>query len=424
MLADRESPARTASPQEQPLWGHGAAFGALSADAYLSLGSMEGMDERPLVEVERAAPIAKPARAVCWPGYAAAAGMTAIAYAIHYLPFPPFALATEAGARRPISAAIIAIVLGVLARNLIAGFASAAAGCRVIVRKVLPGTIILTGAGLNLLTLTKIGGSALVVVIFCIALASASGLLFGHWCRLRRQTALLIGAGTAICGNSAIVAVAPLVEAKDEDLVLSIATVNLFGMVTMLLLPLIGGMLRLGDEAFGVLAGSTVHSVPQAVAAGFAYSPAAGALATLVKLVRVTLLAPLVFLLAVHYARTHGTAAGPSKRPAVHFARLVPWFVWGFIALALLNTLGLIPVLSFELPAGIWGVTRDINVSVTNRPRVGHASADRYRQPGDPDRPSRLHCAHRRQLVLDSGDDVTGETRKIVLGSLRAGSKQ
>ena len=113
----------------------------------------------------------------------------------------------------------------------------------------------------------------------------------------------------------------------------------------MFALPALGGLLHLRDDAFGVWAGTSIHAVPQVVAAGFAYSARAGALATLVKLVRVTLLAPFLFVLGFSYARRRGSAV------SIHYARLVPPFVYGFLALSLLNTLGLLPVLMFRFGA-------------------------------------------------------------------------
>ena len=103
----------------------------------------------------------------------------------------------------------------------------------------------------------------------------------------------------------------------------------------MFLLPAVGGLLHLRDDAFGVWAGTSIHAVPQVVAAGFAYSASAGALATLVKLVRVTLLAPFLFVLG------YPVCAPQRLAVAIQYARLVPPFVYGFLALSLLNTLGL-----------------------------------------------------------------------------------
>ncbi len=308
------------------------------------------------------------AQAVELPGYLAAGAVVGLAYAVHYLPFAPFTVAAESGVRHPISAAIIAILLGMALRNMLALPDSLRTGCKHIVKRVIPMAIVLMGAGLNLAAMASIGFAALTVVMFGIAIGVLAGYYIGRIMGLNWRTSLLLGTGTGICGNSAIAAVAPLIDAEEDDFVLSVATVNLFSLLAMLAWPAIGGLLHLGDEAFGVWAGTSIHAVPQVVAAGFAYSPEAGALATLVKLVRVTMLAPLVFILAVMYARDHANDTSTTARLTVRYARLVPWFVWGFLGFAVLNTLGLLPVLEFG-PSGFLaslGVADQLSVSIAD----------------------------------------------------------
>lgn len=317
-------------------------YGSLDADALASLGSMEGLDV-PIVVTRSAPEKKKPARPPIWPGYVAAFLITVAAYLVHYLPFAPFRVVGEFGVRRPVSQAIIAILLGALARNLFRLPNVVLDGSKGIVRKVIPLTIVLTGFSLNLTSIEKVGARALVIILAGICVATGAAYLFGRMLKLWARTALLIGAGTAICGNSAIVAVAPLIDATDEDLLLSMSTINLLGLPLMFLFPLAGAMLGLGDQAYGVWAGTSIHAVPQVVAAAFAFSPGAGSIATLVKLVRVALLAPFTFVLAILYARRKRTSG-----VAVRYSRLVPPFFWGFIAAALMNTLGLIPALEFH----------------------------------------------------------------------------
>ncbi|MCH8969252.1 MAG: putative sulfate exporter family transporter [Planctomycetes bacterium] len=339
---------------------------ALSSEAILSLGSMEGVYD-PVVTTPAQA--ARPAaHAVELPGYLAAGAVVGLAYAVHYLPLAPFTAAAESGVRHPVSAAIIAILLGLALRNTLALPDSLRAGCKHIVKKVIPMAIVLMGAGLNLAAMASIGLAALTVVMFSIAIGVLAGYYIGRFMGLNWRTSLLLGTGTGICGNSAIAAVAPLIDAEEDDFVLSVATVNLFSLLAMLAWPAIGGLLHLGDEAFGVWAGTSIHAVPQVVAAGFAYSPEAGALATLVKLVRVTMLAPLVFILAMMYARDHADDTSTTARFTVRYARLVPWFVWGFVGFAVLNTLGLLPVLEFR-PSGFLasiGVGDQLSVSIAD----------------------------------------------------------
>lgn len=309
---------------------------------------MEGVYD-PVVAAPKVAEAAWARPATLAPGYVLAAAVCVLAYLMHRLPFAPFGIAAENGLRHPISAAMIAIVIGLALRNVLALPDAIRAGCRSAVRKIIPVAIVLMGAGLNVTHIASVGVRALLITVVCIVVAMAAGYYFGRLLGLNWKTALLLGTGTGICGNSAIVAVAPLIDAEDDDLVLSIGAVNLFGLLAMLAWPIVGGMLHLGDEMFGIWSGTSIHAVPQVVAAGFAFSPEAGTLATLIKLVRVTMLAPLVFVLALLYARHHNTEAAPGDKLTVRYARLVPWFVWGFIALALLNTLGLLPTLHFHL---------------------------------------------------------------------------
>ena len=299
---------------------------------------MEGIHQLPKPAAPKPAAKAQPKAGGSWQGYALTALVAAIAYGIHYLPFPPF----QVGNRYPVSAAIIAIVGGVLVRNVLPLPGAAVDAAKGLARKLIPMTIVLTGAGLNLARVATVGSRALIITVICICVSMGVTIWLARVFKVWFRTALLIGAGTAICGTSAIVAVAPLIEAEDQDLMLSIGTVNILGLLLMFVLPAVGGLLHLRDDAFGVWAGTSIHAVPQVVAAGFAYSASAGALATLVKLVRVTLLAPFLFVLGFAYAKRHGSAV------SIRYARLVPSFVYGFLALSLGNTLGLLPVLQFR----------------------------------------------------------------------------
>lgn len=297
-------------------------LGPLSDEQLASLGSMEGWSG-PVVEA--AGRPAEKARPSPWPGYVLALAVAAVAFALHRT-----------------SGAILAILLGLAVRNLLSIPPAMVDAAKAMVKRLIPITIVLTGAGLNLGALATVGLPAIGVTVLSMGVAMGAAYFAGRALGLWRRTAVLIGAGTAICGNSAIVAVAPLIEAEDDDVLLSMTTINLLGLALMFASPLAGRLLGLSDQAFGVWAGSTIHAVPQVVVAGFTYSEKAGALATLVKLVRVALLAPLVFVLAAGYARRHTT------RMRVHYTRLIPPFIWGFIAMALLNTAGLLPVLEFR----------------------------------------------------------------------------
>jgi len=301
---------------------------------------MEGIHALPHGVGAKTAVKSKPAAAWWW-RYLPAMAVAGVSYAVHYLPFPPFRVVSGSSARYPVSAAMIAMVMGVLVRNLLPLPQAVVESAKGLARRTIPPAIVLAGAGLNLGQVASVGPKALMITLLAMTIAMASTMWLARLFRVAHRTAMLIGAGTAICGTSAIVAVGPLVEADDTDLMLSIGAINILGLALMFLLPAAGGLMHLSDQWFGVWAGTTIHAVPQVVAAGFAYSAGAGALATLVKLVRVAMLAPFLFVLGILHARKRGQAL------AIPYARLVPAFLYGFLALSAMRTFSLLPMLQF-----------------------------------------------------------------------------
>ena len=161
---------------------------------------------------------------------------------------------------------------------------------------------------------------------------------------------LLIGVGTGICGSSAIVALAPLIKANNEDITYSVGVINLLGVVAMLLFPVVGSLAMLDAEVYGIWCGLGIHATPQVIAAGFAHAgdgQTAGEMATIVKLVRISLLGPVVFVLGAWFAYTQRQTIYIDE--PVRYSRLVPGFVILFLAMALLRTLGFLPEVTLHL---------------------------------------------------------------------------
>ena len=161
---------------------------------------------------------------------------------------------------------------------------------------------------------------------------------------------LLIGVGTGVCGSSAIVALAPLIKANNEEITYSVGVINLLGVVAMLLFPVVGSLAMLDAEVYGIWCGLGIHATPQVIAAGFAHAgdgQTAGEMATIVKLVRISLLGPVVFVLGAWFAYTQRQAIYIDE--PVRYSRLVPGFVVLFLAMALLRTLGFLPEVTLHL---------------------------------------------------------------------------
>jgi uncharacterized integral membrane protein (TIGR00698 family) len=231
---------------------------------------------------------------------------------------------------------ILALVCGLLVANVLGVPAAARPGIRFAVQRILRLGIILLGARLSLGEVLTLGGQALGVVLALMTIALLFAYGVGRLLGLSRQLALLIGVGTAVCGNSAIIATAPIIEAEERDVSFAVATITLFGTLAVLLYPLVGLALALSQPVFGVWAGSAINDTSQVVAASAAYGAVALTTATVVKLTRNALMAPLLLAIAWWWRRQ----AGVARRGA---AGAVPLFVLGFLLLVLLRTLGLVP---------------------------------------------------------------------------------
>ena len=230
-------------------------------------------------------------------------------------------------------------------------------GFRFSFQAVLRTAIVLLGATFSAQQVAAIGGKAVTMIVALMTIALLAAHALGRLAKVPGRLATLIGVGTAVCGNSAIAAVAPVIHARDEDVSFAIATNTLFGTLCVFFYPLIAHALGMSDAGFGTWAGAAVNDTSQVVAAGFAYSDAAGRLATAVKLTRNALMGPVIVLMGILYARAAdrsaaaGDGARAASRPAGFWVRArqsVPLFVLGFLSMAVLNSLGVFHVLSIR----------------------------------------------------------------------------
>ena len=230
-----------------------------------------------------------------------------------------------------LSPMVLALVAGILLRNLGGVPAAASPGLGFALRSLLRLGIVLLGFRLTLGDLAAVGAPGLAAIAATLALTfvftRAAGRLLGVDARL----AELIAAGTSVCGASAVMAVNAVTRGRDEDVAFAIACVTVFGTLSMLLFPMLAAPLALSPERYGLWVGASVHEVAQAAAAGFALGDAAGQSATVAKLARVMLLAPLVFALLALRRGEGPEDRGGARPPA-------PWFVLGFVAAAALNS--------------------------------------------------------------------------------------
>lgn len=228
-----------------------------------------------------------------------------------------------------LSPLVVAMVLGMALRNLTGTPGAARAGIGFALRRILRLAIVLLGFQLTLTQLRAVGLPGLMVISILLAATFVFTRWAGRALGVEARLAELIAAGTSVCGASAVIATNTVTRGSDEDVAYAIACVTVFGSLSMLAMPVLGGMMAMEPAHYGIWVGATVHEVAQVVGAGFQHGAEAGQAATVAKLSRVMLLAPLIVVLGT-LARRRGRAAQASA-PA-------PWFVLGFIAVVLLNS--------------------------------------------------------------------------------------
>jgi uncharacterized membrane protein YadS len=237
---------------------------------------------------------------------------------------------------------------------------------------VLQCSVVLLGAQLSIAEAARVGVSSLPVMVGTLAICLAAAWLYGRLLGVPGDLRTLIGVGTGICGGSAIAAVSPVIEAASADVAYAISTIFLFNIAAVLVFPLLGHALGLSQQSFGLFAGTAVNDTSSVVATATTYGTAATSHAVMVKLVRTLMIIPICLGLATLTARKQqrpviatapaaaardGAAAGHPASPSPaspaalvsarmsprRAAKLVPWFLIGFVLVAAVNSCGIIP---------------------------------------------------------------------------------
>lgn len=244
-----------------------------------------------------------------------------------------------------IGASVIAMFIGMFINAFHKPGDTMLPGLKFTSKKILKLAIILLGASLNIATILMVGRNSLLVMLFTLATCFGLGYISGRLLKLNWKMSNLISAGTGICGGSAIAAIAPVIDADDLDIAFGMSATFLFDMVMIVLFPIFGKAMGLTDVMYGLWAGTAVNDTSSVVAAGFAFSEMAGEYATMVKLTRTLAIIPTVIIFALINIRLKKKAGEASKDAKINVSvkSIFPWFILGFLAMALVNSLGLIP---------------------------------------------------------------------------------
>lgn len=296
------------------------------------------------------APMPAPSRRATWidvlPGLALSLLVALLARLLHQ--------ALPRGIAAAVGEVVLAVLLGLLIGNTVGLPPLFAPGIRFSFHAVLRVAIVLLGASFSVQQVAAIGGKAVLMIVALMTIALVAAHALGRLARVPPRLATLIGVGTAVCGNSAIVATAPVIGAHDDEVSFAVATNTLFGTLAVFLYPLLGHALHLRDPAFGTWAGSAVNDTSQVVATGFAFSDGAGRIATAVKLTRNALMGLVIVAMGLLHGRggdgTEGNTGAHRSRGGfwMRVKQSVPLFVLGFLALAALQSAGVLRWLSIR----------------------------------------------------------------------------
>ena len=259
-----------------------------------------------------------------------------------------------------VGASVIAMFIGMTLNYFLKNTTIFNSGAKFTSKKILKFAIILLGLSLNINTIFNVGKMSLVVMVFTLLNCFGGGYFIGKALGLNWKLSNLISAGTGICGGSAIAAIAPTIDAEDNDVAYALSATFLFDMAMILLFPIMGRALGMSNEAFGLWAGTAVNDTSSVVATGYSFSDAAGDFATMVKLTRTLSIIPTVLVFAFVNLRlkrkeacVNGNSDGEIK---AYFSikKIFPWFIVGFVALSAVASI-------FTIPAEIVSSTKTVS---------------------------------------------------------------
>jgi len=246
-----------------------------------------------------------------------------------------------------LEALVIAIVLGVAIRTAWTPGPTWNAGIQFSAKILLEVAVVLLGASVSASAAAALGPALIFGIAGIVVVAIATSYAICRLLGLPLRMSILVACGNSICGNSAIAAVAPIIDADGDDVASSIAFTAVLGVVVVLGLPFLVPLLKMSLTQYGVLAGLTVYAVPQVLAATLPIGALSNQVGTVVKLVRVLMLGPVVLGLSLISRRLPPEPKAGANRtakrsgPALH--ELVPWFILGFLIVAAFRSFGLIP---------------------------------------------------------------------------------
>ena len=246
-----------------------------------------------------------------------------------------------------IGAVVFALLIGMMINPLIFQNDNYTEGTNFVSKRILKFAIILMGATLSFNQVFQVGKYSLFVMMFTLVVAFGGGYYIGKLFGMNWKLSGLISAGTGICGASAIGAIAPTIDAEAKDIAYAISATFLFDIIMVILFPIMGKYFGMSDLGYGLWAGTAVNDTSSVVAAGYAFSDAAGSFAIIVKLTRTLSIVPAVLIFSFINERlnTKKSIDGQKQHTKIDIKQIFPWFILMFLFMVGLKSIGLIPEL-------------------------------------------------------------------------------
>ena len=264
------------------------------------------------------------------------------------------------GGMHIIGAAVIAMFFGIALNPIVKKYKIFGTGLKFTSKKLLKFAIIILGLSLNITNVLNVGQKTLIVMFFTLLTCFGCGYFVGKALGLNWKLSNLISAGTGICGGSAIAAIAPTIDAEDNDIAYAMSATFLFDMAMIILFPIMGKAIGMTDEAFGIWAGTAVNDTSSVVATGYAFSPGGGDVATMVKLTRTLSIIPTVVAFAfisLGIKKREFKASqkdGSALKANFSISKIFPWFIVGFLAMSIITSV-------FTIPTEVVSNTKEIS---------------------------------------------------------------
>ncbi len=255
-----------------------------------------------------------------------------------------------------LGSSLLALIIGMVLNPFAEKHLTFRAGIDWTSKRILRTGIILTGITLSFGQIFEAGRYALFLMMFTLSTAFGVGYICSKVFNINWKLSSLLSVSTAICGGTAVATLGPTIGAEDRDIAYAISATFLFDLITVIAFPWIGRLLGLSDTGYGLWIGTAVNDTSSVIAAGYAFSDAAGGLATVVKLTRTLFIVPIVIVFSWINAKKELALTSKNqseKGQKIQISKIFPWFILGFLAMVGLKSTNLLPQGGVDAVSGV-----------------------------------------------------------------------